>query len=157
MRSGHWWERAAEWVRWNKVEASAWAVALLLAALLALQARAVEPLHATYTNALSDANGAQVDPGTLYWGTELVLTNCACLDAGGDPQNLSNVTVWVCLTLTNSLTQTNVASLIDDGTGGLWWVAITVPTNMSSFYLQTRLNTNELIYPKKLMSAEAVL
>jgi hypothetical protein len=94
-----------------------------------------------------------VSQSSFFEGTTLRLTNCvlyAGTTTNSARQGLTDVSIDVRV---GSLT-TNVpyVGAVASATNGTWWCDISVPTNVSSCYLQVKLTdstTNVYIYPWK--------
>ena len=126
------------------------AAVLVLVAALAGRAHAVDPLTIAFTNKLSDASGRQVNPGTVYQGSALVLTNLVAIMADGvTTQALGAITVKIVYGSKTTTTVTNLADEVDNRFG----TSITVPA-LSSFYIWTVLDNGALIYPKIIVATE---
>lgn len=131
--------------------------AVVFAAALSM-ARAWEPgavtntfLHTSFTNKVTDSPDVLVPPTVLYWGQTLDFTDCPLYSAAGalyDPTAESPFKVEVRVgNVSTSITYAATVSAVG------WSASVAVPSN-TSFLVEVRINTNQLIYPRKLMVAE---
>lgn len=131
-------------------------LAVLMGGMLVGSAQAVDPMQTTFTNKMSDANGAQINPGTVYAGTTLILTNCVARNATDTgAENLTGVSVTITYGVVGSTTTNTATAAV--GADGMWSTSLTIPATLSSFYIQTSLDDGDRIYPKKIIAVEPVL
>jgi hypothetical protein len=118
---------------------------------------AVEPTSITFTNSRTEGMIPLPGDPTYYSGTTLVFSNCVCLGTGAVVQGLENVTIEVRV----GSTTTNIAYVGATNAGATAWSAsVTVPTNMTVGYIQTKLtdvNTNIFIYSWKTLRTKEPL
>ena len=134
---------------------------MVIGASLSMATDAVEPEAVTYTNVRNEAQSELPGGYTYFRGTTVFFTNCIALDANGDTQGLDGVEVELRVGTTISTPDIYTATVYAvEGVTNVWYQSITVPTNITVAYIQTKLtdaNTNIYIYPWKTMRTAAPL
>ena len=116
---------------------------------------AVEPASVAVTSLRSEAVVA-VSPSAFFAGTTLRLTNCvayAGTTTNSAKQGLTDVDLEIRIGTTSS--NAAYAGTAANVTNGTWWCDVTLPTNLSTVYLQLKLTdsvTNNYIYPWKVIN-----
>ena len=141
------------------------AIALIVVGLvpvmrLALGGDVVAPASVTVTNFREEAE-SYISGVYYYEGTTLRFTNCVIYsgtDTNSSVQGLDDVSVIVDV----GTTTTNIAytGTVQVATNGTWWADVSVPSNLSLTYVQTKIsdtNGNTYIYPWKMMRTKESL
>jgi len=117
-------------------------------------ASSVTPQSVTFTNIRDEAQ-AYCSETYYYQGTTLVLTNCVMYSGtstNSARQGLTAVTIEVRVGATTTNVPYTGTAIV--ATNGTWWCNITVPTFVSTPYLQVKVtdaSTNTYIYPWKII------
>ena len=132
-------------------------IAVVVLAVAANAADAVEPATLTFTNTRADAQ-AYASSEYYYEATTLRLTNCVAQTTNAIAQGLDSVTVEVRV----GTTVTNIAytGTVQVATGGVWDCDVTIPSDLATTYIQTKLTdngTNIYIYPWKMLRTKQPL
>jgi hypothetical protein len=113
-------------------------------------ADAVEPASVTTTSLRGESASLTVSAESFYQGTTLLFTNCALYSGTTTNDGLQGLDgVAVELRIGTTAASTAYAASVQS-TNGLWWCSATVPTNMTSAFVQVKVtdaSTNSYIYP----------